>query len=160
MALGRKTANLLFLQEISLYDVTFSEDQNFLKKKSESTAVVWKRECNSLVARKMENLLRVWNGSAAICRNSRTPGTNVVSLLHLLQQQPHYNTHMVSLLQLLQGKTNCRYLHYFLITVYTERAIPQAHLWFLYCRGGCEGSLIDTHLIDQRIMGENPNAFL
>jgi len=65
MALGRKTANLLFLQEISLYNVTFSEGQNFLKKKkSVSTAVVWKRECNSLLVKKMENFLIVWNGSA------------------------------------------------------------------------------------------------
>jgi hypothetical protein len=65
MALGRKTANLLFLQEISLYNVMFSEEQIFLKKESERTPVVWKRECNSRVARKMENLLRVWNGSAS-----------------------------------------------------------------------------------------------
>ena len=43
MTLGRKIANLFFLKEISLYNLTFSEKQNFLKKKkkkSESSAVV------------------------------------------------------------------------------------------------------------------------
>jgi len=40
MKLGRKIANLLFLQGISLYNVAFSEKQNFLKKFLKSTAVV------------------------------------------------------------------------------------------------------------------------
>jgi hypothetical protein len=70
MTLGRKIMNLWFLQEISFYNLKFSEKQNFLKKSSENTAVVWKRECNSFVTRKMENLLRVWNGSAASAEKS------------------------------------------------------------------------------------------
>jgi len=97
MALGRKTANLLFLQEISLYNVTFSEGQNFLKKKkSVSTAVVWKRECNSLLVKKNGKFFDSMDWICHICRNSRISDTNVVSLLHLLQGQPHYNRHTLS----------------------------------------------------------------
>jgi len=153
------------------------------------------QSCCKKNGRFVESVEWIW----LICRNSRTSGTHVLSLLHLLQEQPHCNTIMVSLLQILQGELHYRYPHYFLITVCTERATLQitrdnlttlsdgrttlqykrgllitvsaaratlqvptlfphyclyreshtaSTLFFPYYRGGCEGSLIDTHLIE------------
>jgi hypothetical protein len=139
----------------------------------------------------MENLLRVWNGSAtsaekatlqvqtwfpycSFCRDSPTASTRFISLLLFIKRQPHCKSHVISLLLFLPEEPRCKYKYGFLITASAEKAILQVHtctvysgtatlqthLWFLYCRGGCEISLIETHLIDQRIVGENPNARL
>ena len=65
------------------------------------------------------------------------------------------STRVISLLPFLQGESHCKYKRDFLTTVSAGRTTLQAHLWILYYRGGCEGSLIDTHLTDKCIMREN-----
>jgi hypothetical protein len=94
--------------------------------------------------------------ASAFCWNNNCVITNMHGKTTL-------KTHVVSLLQLLQGQPHCKYPLYFLITVYTERATLQitrdilttvsagrttlqVQMWFPYYSFCRESQTASTHV--------------
>jgi hypothetical protein len=87
--------------------------------------------------------VHMWIPYYRFCRENHTASTNVISFLPFIHRDP-----------------NCKYTCDFLTTVSVGRATLQSHLWIVYYRGGCEGSIIYTYSIDRSIRREYPNVLL